>query len=97
MRDLAERDRTITHFVMSYFVYILKSLKNSDFYIGSTEDVSRRIAMHNQGKVKSTQYYRPWKLLEYQEFGTRSEAFQREMFLKSHQQKEILKVKYKAW
>lgn len=52
--------------------------------------------MHNKGKVKSTKGYCPWKLLECQEFNTRSEAFQREMFLKNHQQKEILKAKYVA-
>ena len=81
---------------MNYYVYILKSLKNGDIYIGSTNDFSKRLEMHNKGRVKSTKGYRPWKLLEYQEFNTRSEAFQREMLLKNHQQKEILKKKFMA-
>ena len=79
---------------MKYYVYILKSLKNNDFYIGSTEDIDKRFRLHNQGKVKSTKGYRPWKLLEHQEFYSRSEATRQEMFLKTHQQKEILKKKY---
>ena len=79
---------------MGYCVYVLLSLNNNDIYIGSTENISKRIDLHNQGKVKSTKAYRPWKLLEYYEFKSRAEAVQKERFLKNHQQKEILKKKY---
>jgi putative endonuclease len=75
-------------------VYILRSEKNSDIYIGSSEDVRNRLALHNEGRVKSTKGYRPWKLLEQEEFGSRGEAVLRERFLKSHQQKEKLSEKY---
>ena len=81
---------------MRYFVYILKSLKNGDIYIGSTIEIDKRVKLHNQGVVKSTKGYKPWKLLEYEEFRTRSEAVRRERFLKSGQQKEILRRKYGA-
>lgn len=77
-----------------YFVYFLQSLKNGDLYIGSTEDVENRLKVHNSGKVKSTKTYRPWKLLGSEEFKTRSEAFRREHFLKSGQQKEILRKRF---
>ncbi len=77
-----------------YYVYVLMSQTNNDMYIGSTADIQNRLALHNQGKVRSTKAYRPWQLLEYQEFQTRSEAVQREYFLKSHQQKELLKRKH---
>lgn len=80
---------------MQYYTYVLKSEKNGDYYIGSTENVERRLELHNKGKVKSTKAYRPWILLETQEFESRSEAFKQEMFLKTHQQKNILKNKYK--
>lgn len=79
---------------MKYFTYVLLSLKNGDLYIGSTENLENRLKLHNGGKVKSTKAYLPWKLLEYKEFGIRSEAFICEKFLKSHQQKEIIKRKY---
>lgn len=69
-------------------------MKNNDLYIGSTEDVNKRFELHNQGKVKSTKWYRPWELLEYREFDSRSEAVRQERFLKEHQQKELLKKKY---
>jgi len=79
---------------MKYYVYILRSLKNNDIYIGSTDNLIRRVKLHNQGKVKSTKAYKPWKLLEYTEFTTRSEAVRYERFLKTGRQKEILKKKY---
>ncbi len=90
-RDLAKRDKTV---IMNYYVYVLKSLKNNDIYIGSTSDLSNRFKLHNSGKVKSTKGYRPWKLLECEKFNNRSETFKREMFLKEHQQKDIIKKKY---
>ncbi|MEK7147040.1 MAG: GIY-YIG nuclease family protein [Patescibacteria group bacterium] len=77
-----------------YYVYFLKSFKNNDLYIGSTNDLKKRINQHNNGKVKSTQFYKPWKLLGYETCNSRSEAVKREKFLKTGQQKEILKRKY---
>jgi putative endonuclease len=79
-----------------FYVYFLKSLKNGDLHVGSTEDVEKRLSLHNAGKVKSTQFCKPWKLLEYHEFSSRSEAFQKEMFYKTGQQKEILRKRYMA-
>jgi putative endonuclease len=79
---------------MPYFTYVLKSQKNNDIYIGSCENVLVRLQRHNNGKVKSTKGYRPWNLLEYKEFNTRSEAVSYERFLKTHQQRDIIKEKY---
>ena len=76
-----------------YYTYILKSLKNNDLYIGSTQDLEKRVALHNAGRIKSTQFYRPWQLLDYEVYNSRSGAVLREKFLKNHQQKEILKKK----
>jgi putative endonuclease len=69
-------------------------LKNNDLYIGSTQNVSIRVGKHNQGQVRSTKAYRPWKLLGYESFDSRSAAVKQEHFLKNHQQKEVLKKKY---
>lgn len=70
---------------MNYYVYILRSLKNNDIYIGSTSNINNRFRLHNLGRVKSTKGYLPWELIESQKFNSRSEAVQRERFLKSHQ------------
>ncbi|MEK7640707.1 MAG: GIY-YIG nuclease family protein [Patescibacteria group bacterium] len=77
-----------------YSVYFLNSQKNNDLYIGSTEDIENRLKLHNSGRVRSTKSQRPWKLLGYELYNSRGEAVRRERFLKSHQQREILKKKY---
>lgn len=76
-----------------YCTYVLKSLTNGDIYIGSSGDLYERTNKHNKGKVRSTKTNRPWKLLEYYKFNTRSEAVKYEKFLKTHQQKEIIRRK----
>lgn len=82
------------YFSMSYHVYILRSLMNGDLYVGSTADLQRRVLLHNAGKVKSTKGYRPWELVESRECYSRSEAVSTERFLKSGQQKELLRRRY---
>lgn len=77
-----------------FYVYIIKSVKNGFIYVGSSEDVTKRLTLHNNGRVKSTKAYRPWCILEVREFKTRSEAVKEELFLKTGQQKELLRKKY---
>ena len=74
-----------------FYTYILRSKKNNDIYVGSTSDVDNRIKLHNAGRIRSTKTNKPWELLECYEFESRSEAFRKEMFFKTGQQKEILK------
>ena len=81
---------------MRYFVYILRSSLNGDIYVGSTANLDERINSHNSGKVKSTKAYGPWDFMDSQEFQSRSEAIMQERFLKTGQQKEILRRKYGA-
>lgn len=80
--------------IMAYYTYVLLSLVNGYLYVGSAEDIENRLSRHNAGKVKSTKAYRPWKLLEFHTFKTRSEAFRYEIFLKTHQQKDFLKERH---
>ncbi len=81
---------------MDYFVYIIRSEKNGDIYVGSTSDISKRIARHNAGGVKSTKAYRPWRLLESTEYSSRSEAVRMELYLKTGQQKEMLRKRFSS-
>jgi len=60
------------------------------------EDVQKRFARHNASRVKSTRGYRPWKLLDYIGYASRSEAIKAELFYKTGQQKKLLREKYKA-
>jgi len=65
-----------------HYVYILKSLKDNNLYIGSTNDLSRRIKEHNEGKVFSTKNRVPFELIYYEAYKSESDARKRERNLK---------------
>ena len=65
-----------------FFVYILESTKNGAFYIGQTSELASRLKRHNDGRNKSTKSGRPWKILYWKNFESRSEAFKIEQCLK---------------
>ncbi|MFH1575639.1 MAG: GIY-YIG nuclease family protein [Candidatus Nealsonbacteria bacterium] len=66
-----------------YCVYVLKSKINNSYYVGSCEDIIKRITLHNKGLVKSTKRYSPWELVYKEEFSSLKEARQRELQIKS--------------
>lgn len=66
-----------------YYAYILYSSKTRNFYYGSTKDVAKRFRLHNNGLVKSTMPYKPWKLVWYSGFETDKLARIFELYLKS--------------
>jgi putative endonuclease len=68
---------------LPFFAYILKSGKTGTYYYGSTEDLQKRLLEHNKGKVRYTKGRRPWNIHYFEEFGSRSEAYKRELFFKS--------------
>jgi putative endonuclease len=74
-----------------YYVYILKSLKNKRLYKGCTEDLKQRLGEHNSGKSASTRSGKPWKLVYYEAFVSKKDAFREELFLKSGKGKERIK------
>lgn len=66
-----------------YYVYVLQSLKDHEWYIGFTEDIGRRVEEHNSGKNSSTKNRVPFKLIYYEAYLNKSDALGREKFLKS--------------
>ncbi|MGD1007952.1 MAG: GIY-YIG nuclease family protein [Ignavibacteriaceae bacterium] len=67
-----------------YFTYILKSRDSDHFYIGHTANIEKRLLEHNSGRVKSTKKYLPWQIIYYEPVNTKSEAYKREMQIKSY-------------
>ena len=65
-----------------YHVYILKSEKDGNLYIGITPNLIKRLEQHNNGKVKSTKYRRPLLLVYYESYRSFEDAKQRERKLK---------------
>lgn len=66
-----------------YHVYILLSEVKNRTYTGVAEDVDKRLAEHNAGRVKSSSPHRPYKVIHTESFATLSEARQKEKYYKS--------------
>ena len=65
------------------YIYILQSLDQKHWYIGSTTDLKKRIKKHNSSGTKWTRKFKPWKLAHSQKFGSLSEARKKELHFKS--------------
>lgn len=66
-----------------HYVYILQSTKDTNLYIGCTNDLKKRLLLHNDGEVPSTKNRKPLKLIYYEAFLNQKDAFGREQWLKT--------------
>lgn len=75
---------------MSYYVYVLRSLKSGYFYKGITDNLERRLERHNSGLSRTTKSQRPWRLIHVELCDDRKEARKLEKFFKSGFGREII-------
>lgn len=80
---------------MAYFTYILKSKVKDRYYIGSTDNLERRLILHNEGNTISTKAYIPWELVYFETFETKSKALIREKGLKKMKSKKYIEWLFK--
>lgn len=80
-----------------YYVYILKSKKDNKLYTGYTQNLSKRIASHNKGKVNSTSLRLPVKLIYYEACLNQQDATHREKYLKTSWGKRYIKNRLKNY
>ena len=76
---------------MKLKVYVILSEAHNRIYVGMSENVELRLNQHNNGRTRSTKYYKPWKLLFVEEFVSRLDARKREKYLKGGSGKEYIK------
>ena len=70
---------------MDYFVYMLKSLgKNSVTYVGYTNNLKKRIILHNNDKGAKFTRGRKWKLIYREKLNSKKEAISREYYIKKN-------------
>ena len=70
---------------MSYFVYLIVSnlKKNKKIsYVGYTNNLKKRISLHNLGKGAKFTRGKKWKLVYYRKYDSRSLAMKNEYVLK---------------
>ena len=68
---------------MFYYVYVLESLYDNQWYTGYTADLKKRIKLHEDGLVESTKNRRPLKLIYFEGCLNQKDATRREKYLKS--------------
>ncbi len=64
-------------------------MKDGDLYIGSTNDLRRRLAEHQAGKSFATSPRRPLKLVYYEAYAAEEDARMRESRLKQRGQARV--------
>ena len=70
---------------MNYFVYMLKSLgKESITYVGYTNNLKKRINLHNNNKGAKFTRGRKWKLIYKEKLNSKKEAISREYYIKKN-------------
>ena len=70
---------------MNYFVYMLKSLgKQSVTYVGYTNDLKKRINLHNSNRGAKFTRGRKWKLIYKEKLNSKKEAISREYYIKKN-------------
>ena len=72
-------------------------MKDSDLYVGYTENPKERVQKHNKGEVNSTKKRIPFKLIYYEACLNQKDALHREKYLKTSWGKRYIKNRLKNY
>lgn len=73
-----------------FYTYILKSRQNGSYYIGSCQNIAKRVDLHNRGLVKSTKRHCPWQLVYIEKYDDLKGARRRELKIKSWKKRSAI-------
>tara|TARA_B100000029_G_scaffold374890_1_gene369210 strand:+ start:7 stop:258 length:252 start_codon:yes stop_codon:yes gene_type:complete len=82
---------------MTYYVYLIANYTKSKLttYVGYTNNIKKRLSLHNSGKGAKFTRGRKWKVLYTEKFMTKNEAISREYYIKNNRSfRNLLKKKY---
>lgn len=79
------------------YVYVLRSTKDGQFYVGLTRDLRARLQAHNTGQVPSTKRRVPLELIYWEGGLNESDAARREKYLKSAWGKRYIKSRLRQY
>jgi putative endonuclease len=80
-----------------YYVYVLMSGKDGNWYTGYTVDLRARLLQHRAGISKSTQHRGPWCLIYYEASMNIEDAQARERYLKSGMGMRYIRTRLKNY
>ena len=69
--------------------------KKSITYVGYTNDIKKRISLHNSGKGAKFTRGRKWKLIYKEKFSSKNKAISREYYIKKNRKlRNEIKIKF---
>jgi putative endonuclease len=75
-----------------FWVYVLYSLRDYQFYIGTTNHLVRRGGQHEQGETISTRYRRPFVMVYCEGHCSIIDARRRELYFKTTKGRTTLRM-----
>ena len=66
-----------------HYVYVLRSLNDSGFYIGCSANLRKRFSEHVAGGSFATSHRGPWQLIYCEAYLNQADALGREQYLKA--------------
>ena len=82
---------------MGYFVYLIGTKSKSKLitYVGYTNNLKKRLNLHNTGKGAKFTRGRQWKIIYMERYGTKKEAISREYYIKKNRKfRNFIKKRY---
>lgn len=80
-----------------YYVYVLRSEVDHNFYVGYSNDLKKRFQQHEKGLVASTKNRRPLILVYYEACLNQQDATHREKYLKTSWGKRYIKTRLSSY
>ncbi len=74
-----------------HYIYVLLSKRDKKFYIGSTNNIKRRLKEHQAGKNISTAKRLPVELIYFESHLSKEDALRREKYFKTTKGKTTLR------
>jgi len=83
---------------MGYFVYVISTKRKLKLitYVGYTNNLKKRLNLHNNGKGAKFTRGRQWKIIYSEKYDTKSEAISREYYIKKNRKfRNFIKERYR--
>ncbi len=74
-----------------YYVYVIRLRETGKHYIGQTQNLTKRLHKHSQGKTKSVKNRGEFDIVYVENLSSRAEAMKREREIKSYKGGEAFK------
>jgi len=83
---------------LNFFVYVIgnKNKTRITTYVGYTNNLKKRLVLHNNSKGAKFTKGRYWELIYFEKYKTKNEAMRREYYIKKNRKfRNLIKKKYK--